>query len=275
MDIRLLLAPWAVLFALLSGGGEALLSPASLLPASSDRSCVCPVDSLPMGERCESGNRLCVAIDDFEGLSSGNTPTGWFTNKDRSLIPADEATMKEGSRMIRIREAQGNRFLRMRMNDYAYRLIRVVRDSIDWSVRKHPVLQWDWRVLEYPEGARETDSDRNDAAAAVYITFGTDWLGRPKSIKYTYSSTLPVGTTTSYGPLKVLVVASALDQTGTWLSMEQNVLEDYRRLFGESPDTHHPKALTLFSDADTVPNSRAVVDFDNIAVWHAPSDTRR
>lgn len=235
---------------------------------AAERACVPCVasDSLTV---CEPDNRLCVLIDDFEAHPVGHPPERWYTNKGRSLVPANEATLQEGSRMIRTHKEDGNRFVRMRMDNYAYRLIRVVEDSINWSVRKHPVLRWNWRVLDYPEGARETDGDRNDAAAAVYVTFGTDWLGRPKSIKYSYSSTLPVGTTTSYGPLKVLVVASAAEQpVGEWLAMERNVLEDYRRLFGEPPDTPRPTAITLFSDADSVPNASAIVDFDNVAAWH-------
>jgi hypothetical protein len=224
-------------------------------------------DSLPT---CTPDNRLCVLIGNFEDQPVGEPPEGWYTNKDRSLIPADENTLREGSRMIQTREHEGNRFVRMEMNDYAYRLIRVTKDSIDWSVSRHPVLRWDWRVLDYPENARETDDGRNDSAAAVYVTFGRDWLGRPKSIKYTYSSTLPVGTTTSSGPLRVMVVASAAEQpVGEWLSMERNVLEDYRTLFGEDPDTRRPTAITLFSDADSVPNASATVDFDNVAAWYA------
>ncbi len=94
-----------------------------------------------------------------------------------------------------------------------------------------------------------------------------DWLGRPRSIKYTYSSTLPVGTTASYGALRVIVVASAADGLGDWIRIERDVVADYRRVFRKDPPTV-PVLITLWGDSD---NTGGVSDvyFDDIALLPA------
>jgi hypothetical protein len=39
-----------------------------------------------------------------------------------------------------------------------------------------------------------------------------------------------------YLNMKAIVVESGADQIGTWLTEKRNVIEDYRALFGESPE---------------------------------------
>jgi Protein of unknown function (DUF3047). len=95
------------------------------------------------------------------------------------------------------------------------------------------------------------------------VTFGSDWLGRPKSIKYTYSSSLPVGTTVSFGPLKVIVVDSAREpRAGEWETVQRRIRDDYRQVFGGSPPDR-PVSITLWSDSDTT-GDEAVVDIDDL-----------
>lgn len=207
-----------------------------------------------------------LVIEDFEDYAVGETPYQWNTNKGRTLLPATAETMTP-EHEYRIHKESGNHFVRATMVDYAYRLIRVNGDGYDWNLDAYPVLRWRWRIHEVPVGAREDDKSLNDTAAAVYVTFDRDWLGRPKSIKYTYSSSLPVGTTTSYGPLKIIVVGSAKDsQIGIWETIERNVVADYERMFGKSLNANQPIGITLFSDADDVPNGSALADFDDVMV---------
>ena len=115
-----------------------------------------------------------------------------------------------------------------------------------------------------PVGANE--EKKNDTGAAFYVTFGKDWLGRPRSIKYTYSSTLPVGTVKSYnlGRMKVIVVASGADGFGNWMTIERDVRADYCKVFGSEPPAR-PLSIMLWSDSDNTGHT-AEVDFDNIAL---------
>ena len=158
----------------------------------------------------------------------------------------------------------GNRFIRALVYDKAHRIILSNDgDAMDWELASHPYLSWDWRANKLPVGAREDMPQMNDTGAAVYVVFDQDWLGRPRSIKYSYSSSLPRDETASYGALRVIVVASQpVDGTGHWITHQRDVAADYRALFGRKPPKR-PSAIMLWSDSDSM-DSEAEVDFDNV-----------
>lgn len=220
-------------------------------------------EGIPCGQRTR-----CTVVDDFQKYARGGLPLRWSTNQDRGqIVPVDQAAESPDERFVVMQEGQ-NRFVRATVKDQAHRLILQVGDDFPWSVDELPVLSWRWRAVRLPEGAREDRRNRNDTGAAVYVVFDNDFLGRPRSIKYSYSSTLPPGTVVTYGPLKVVVVASGeTDGTGTWMSMERNVAADYQWLFGRpAPDS--PTALILWSDSDTM-DTVSEADFDDIALSSA------
>ena len=137
----------------------------------------------------------------------------------------------------------------------AIRIILPNGDGYRWRLDSHPRLQWRWRAHVLPEGAREDRRGPNDTGAALYVILSRDWLGRPRTIKYTYSSTLPVGSTASYGTLKVLVASSARDGVGRWQTVARDVVEDYRALFGGTPASE-PVAIALWNDSDSTQLAR-------------------
>jgi len=206
-----------------------------------------------------------IVVEDFESYEAEGVPDEWMTTKgSHEPIPVTPETMDDRERYI-IKSEDSNKFVRAIVNDQAHRLIKLNDDGLDWDVTVRPILSWEWRAIELPKGAREDQRDRNDTGAAVYVYFGKDWLGRPRGIKYTYSSTLPVGTTKSYGPLKVLVVATpSLHPTGKWYYMARDVEADYRKLHGKDPSPR-PSAILLWSDSDTM-DTTAIADFDNIVL---------
>lgn len=201
-----------------------------------------------------------ILIDDFRSYPAGEFPDEWvFVTEDKEIRTYEEV-YDEGEEAF-IAEEEGRKFFRFHTVNEAQRYSKRNGVDFDWNLRDHPRLQWEWRALQLPEGASERG--KNDTGAAVYVTFGTDWLGRPKSIKYTYSSSLPVGSVVSFGPLKVIVVDSATEpRLGEWKQVRRNVIADYRQAFGGDPPSR-PVSITLWSDSDSV-NGVAKVDFDNI-----------
>lgn len=200
-----------------------------------------------------------LMFDDFEGYGAGELPDrwSWITSKSRGPLTADLMTER---RSFLVREEDGNHYVRATVTNFWHRIAYINEQPTEWMLDSYPCLGWDWRAVHLPEGAREDKV--NDTGAAVYVYFGKDWLGRPRSIKYSYSSTLPVGTELSFGPLKLVVVSSGIDGSGEWVTIQRNVAEDYRHLFGRRP----PKSatlITLWSDTDTTKDT-AVADFDNI-----------
>jgi hypothetical protein len=172
-----------------------------------------------------------------------------------------------------VRSENGNQFVRGYTRNKGIRVILSSKDNLNWNVKEKPYLRWRWRAQELPEGASE--KGKNDTGGALYVTFERNWLGLPRSIKYTYSSSLEPGTVVEFGKLgvtvlKVIVVASKpTDGTGEWISHERNVLEDYKRLYGGEPP-EKPLAVMMWSDSDTTGDT-ATVDFDDLMVLSGPS----
>lgn len=221
---------------------------------------------------CEdvSASVECELLDDFESYSPGDPPFKWRTTRNDNLIPVTAEQAMSPAHNFYVREEDGNQFVQGFTRGKSIRLVLSRETTLRWTVEDTPYLRWRWRAQTLPEGANEKNSDTNDTGGAVYVTFDRNWLGLPRSIKYTYSSALEPGTTVDYGNLKVLVVASKVEQgTGHWISHERNVVEDYQRLFGKSPDKT-PLALMLWSDSNTM-NATARVDFDDIMLLSEPS----
>lgn len=203
-----------------------------------------------------------VVLEDFEADTPGELPEKWrfLSSREQSFKPLD-SYMKPTEKFTVLAE-QGNKFVRAFTQGEAQR-ISLPNSRVDWSLSEYPILSWEWRARQLPEGAREDKV--NDSGGAVYVSFAKkDWLGRPLSIKYVYSSTLPVGTVVSTGNVKVIVASSGTDGTGKWIKVLRDVTEDYRRVFGGNPPDE-PFTITLWSDSDTT-GSIAEVDFDNIAL---------
>lgn len=128
------------------------------------------------------------------------------------------------------------------------------------NLRLHQKLRWRWRVHNLPEGADETDDDKNDSAAAVRLVFGTNPLSG-KSLKYIWSATLPVGTVIRSRSQYVIVLRSGTENLEEWVWEEVNAYEDYRRLFGGDP--RPADLLGLLTDSNNT-QSFVKADYDDI-----------
>ncbi len=206
-----------------------------------------------------------ILVDDFEAYENGSIPAGWKILRGRNLVSVSADHMNENEWFSVTRE-NGNKALRV----YSHREVATLTmptergDPNEWEFSKNPILSWDWRALRLPEGANEKEEKLNDSGIAIYVIFAVRGLliKRPVSIKYTYSTTLPVGTVVSYGRLKVVVVSSGLDGLNDWHHIERNVVEDYRTLFGDEPP-EIPVGIRLWSDTDNT-NGYAEAEYDNI-----------
>lgn len=131
--------------------------------------------------------------------------------------------------------------------------------EINVSLRSFQKLRWRWRVHDLPEGADETDENKNDSAAVVRLIFGTNMFA--KRLKYIWSATLPQGTVIESSRQYTIVLRGGTDDLGKWVWEEVNAYQDYRRLFGGDP--RPVDVLALLTDSD---NTGTVVeaDYDDI-----------
>lgn len=212
--------------------------------------------------RLSNGN---VLLDDFENYATGTIPDTWYNQKGDHR-PALYDPENKRDYQYSITESDGNKFLRYDGSQAKHLNFPLLKKGI--NIYETPILSWKWRVFELPDGANENDDDRNDAAASIYVAFD---MGRialfkkvPKTIRYTWSSTQEEGSEFSklYGNQKIVVVESGPERKGEWLTFERNIVEDYKRLFGDNPP-ENPLAILIMSDGNSTQSS-VKADYDQI-----------
>ncbi len=219
-----------------------------------------------MAPRVSAQDTGRVLVEGFENYAVGEAPYHWKAPNrySRELIPSARQPERDDD-YFEVVEEDGRRVVRAYTSDETVQIARENGDGYTWDIHTHPVLAWEWRAERLPKEAREDNRKLNDTGAAVYVLFDCgDWLGRACTLKYSYSSTLPVGTTVRYGRLHVVVVASAKDGIGTWQRIARNVVDDYERLFGAKPPAQ-PRLVILWSDSDTT-HGVSEVYFDTVEV---------
>jgi len=204
-------------------------------------------------------------VEDFQSDSIGELPNNWYNQRGEARPQTYTGELRETYNYT-IMEENGNQFLRfkgIRGKHLSYPFF----DELDVNIYETPILSWDWRIHDIPETASEYDKNRNDAAASIYVVFD---LGHvlfrkvPKSIRYTWSSTLAVGTELSkfHGNQKIVVIGSGEDGLSEWKTFERNIVEDYQRLFEDDPPSK-PIAILVLSDGNDT-NDFTMADYDNI-----------
>ena len=147
------------------------------------------------------------------------------------------------------------RVLRLRSKGETSTIIRDLGASVD--LNETPILEWSWKVITLPSGGNACQKSTDDEAAQVYIA----WLRAPESVRsrmigYVWDSTAPVGTickSEKLGTVTYIVVRSGSDGLGKWIPERRNVVEDFQRIYGETPDK--PNALALGIDSDDTRSS--------------------
>jgi len=182
----------------------------------------------------------CVAIEDFAKAKAGEFPTDWKPRKDA------------GKDVYKVVEEQGLRFLRAASKGLGIQAAK----QVEWDLGAYPWLSWSWRPREFPKGGDERDSGANDSVLAVYLLVPYSRITGPKAMKYVWSEKVPVGThlNSNYGLTQVLVLKSGLVGRDEWSEQKVNVLEDYKKYFGES-DTPRPAGIAVLTDSDDTKSS--------------------
>ncbi len=203
-----------------------------------------------------------LLLEDFQNEEVGNLPEYWF-NRDAKRKPKYYKEKDKKKYMYSIQTEGENKFLRYDGWDGKHMNLPL-KVSKKISLKEHPVLSWKWRAFKLPENGNEDKKKKNDVALSVYVVFKVvGFFKLPKSIRYTWSTTLPKGKVLSkFGNRqKIVVLESGEENLGEWLTVERNLVEDYKTYFGGEPPAR-PLGLLILSDADNTKDS-AKGDYDD------------
>ena len=111
--------------------------------------------------------------------------------------------------------------------------------------------------MTLPTGASACQQSTDDEAAQIYVA----WLRTPEAVRsriigYVWDSTAPAGTICKSGKASTvtyIVLRSGSGELGKWITERRNVVEDFRKIYGEVPDK--PNALSLGIDSDDTRSS--------------------
>ena len=125
------------------------------------------------------------------------------------------------------------------------------------QLNETPILEWRWKVITLPTGGNACQQSTDDEAAQVYVA----WLRSPEAVRsriigYVWDSTAPAGTickSEKTSTVTYVVLRSGADGLGKWITERRNVVEDFRKIYGESPG--NPNALSLGIDSDDTRSS--------------------
>jgi hypothetical protein len=233
--------------------------------------------------------RLCVAPAlTLLGLAGCATPTGDTALRRHAAVPpfsgaAEGAAPPDGWRPYLLRPDRRKTVYTMARRDGRVAL-HAVADSAasglsvatDIDPQRTPWLRWSWRVDTVHEKATVADDVREDTPARLVIAFGGNmsrlslrdrmffeqvelFTGNElpfATLTYVWDGELPVGSVLPYarsGRIRYDVVESGSAHAGQWLGYERNVLDDYRRVFGEAA-TGPITRVGVLTDSDDLKN---------------------
>lgn len=128
--------------------------------------------------------------------------------------------------------------------------------KIHFDPLKYRYLRWSWKVSHTIEGGDEKSKNGDDYAARVYVVFPGRHFWQMKAINYIWANKLPKGKFVS-SPFatdsKMVAVESGNGKAGQWITEERDLLGDYQRLFGDSPQ--EAEAIAIMTDTDNTGGS--------------------
>jgi hypothetical protein len=150
----------------------------------------------------------------------------------REAVPQGwELSVKTGQPYLQLVQDSGKQALQMSSEGASFSLQKKVYIALQGS----PFLVWQWKVTELPTGGDFRRPDADDQAAQLIVAFSSRHF-----LTYIWDSTAPKGLATAAPapPLKkifAIVIQSGSQDLGAWITERRNLIEDYKRTFGDAP----------------------------------------
>jgi len=149
----------------------------------------------------------------------------------------------------------GHRVLHLRSQGEGSTISKDIKGKVD--LKQTPILEWSWKVVVLPKGGDSRRKATDDQAAQVYVA----WPRFPEAVRsriigYVWDTTAPVGLVApseKTGTVTYIIVRSGTADLGRWVTERRNVVEDFRRIYGEAPEA--PGAVSIAIDSNDTTSS--------------------
>jgi hypothetical protein len=218
-----------------------------------------------------------IEVARFSRETAGGIPKQW---EPFVILPATPRTQY---RLVATNEGTALEANADRSASGLYRRIRI-------DPKSHPIVEWRWKVEQPVAGADARVPVREDSPARLVISFHGDvnrldfqeritlrlYKGLTGQtlpyamLMYIWAGALPAETTIPSehtGKIQMIVLPSDAGHVGQWMNFRRNVLEDYRRVFGEDPSDI--VAVGVMSDSDDT-GQQARAQYGDITFHRGP-----
>ena len=179
---------------------------------------------------------------------------------ENGLNPAWTSKSFQGDTLYSIVSSNGEKVLQATSSNAASGLI--FERKID--ILKYPILSWRWKVENVLERGDARNKATDDYAARIYVTFPHWYYPKTTSLNYIWANRLPKGTSIP-SPFTansmMFAVESGKEKIGQWVSMQRNLVDDYRLAFGKEPPG--TAILSIMTDTENT-GSKARAWYDDI-----------
>lgn len=188
------------------------------------------------------------------------------------------------STAYRLVNEQGRTVVRARAESSASGLIHPLK----LDPHSYPVLHWHWKVDELIPKADNTQKHLEDSPVRLVVSFDGDpgklsmqdrifadnarlLTGQQMpyaTLMYIWENRAPLDTVIDNrhtSRIKMIVAESGRDRLGKWQEVTRNIIEDYRRAFGEEPG--RITAIGIMTDTDNTG--------DNVHAWYGDIEFRK
>ena len=192
-----------------------------------------------------------VVIEDWKAYPLGTTG-----------LPGDWKPQNWGTphyENLKIVEDEGRRALYMKSANDSSTINKEIKGKV--RLKDTPMLEWQWKSSVLPKGGNSCKKATDDQAGQIFLV----WPRFPEAVRsriigYVWDTTQPVGTickSEKTGTVTYVVVHSGPADLSKWVTEKRNVVEDFRKIYGEAPD--EPSVLSLSIDSnDTNTSSEAM-----------------
>jgi hypothetical protein len=144
----------------------------------------------------------------------------------------------------------GAKVLHLKSNNEGSTISKSIKGKV--NLKDTPILEWRWKAITLPKGGDSRYKATDDQAAQVYV----GWERFPKEVRsrligYVWDTTVPAGTiaqSEKTGMVTYVVVRSGTADVGKWITERRNVVEDFRKIYGDAPEA--PDIISIAIDSN-------------------------